>query len=116
MARAHQQYDLPFRPIANVIRVAVDHRDERQLQGKPEQLHENPEQEIRFEPHLPHDGVLPQLGIDCEITPRIHFNLPRPNISEPLASRRNEPTDKPRPPRPTGSAAPDTTHAPSSSP
>src|SRR5438045_8058494 len=63
VARAHQQNHLPLRPIANVIGVLINHRDEGQLQAEPEQLNDDPEQEVGLETHLANDGVLPQRGV-----------------------------------------------------
>jgi hypothetical protein len=42
MTRADEQYHLPFRPIPDVIGVAVDDNDEGELQGKPQEFDDNP--------------------------------------------------------------------------
>ena len=55
VTRAHQQDDLPFRPVEDVVRVLVDDGDEADLQGEPEKLHPNPQDEVRLERHLPGD-------------------------------------------------------------
>ena len=45
--------------------VCVDHGDEAELQREPEQLDDDPQQEVGFETHLAHDGVLPERGVDA---------------------------------------------------
>src|SRR6267154_4438426 len=68
MTRADQHYHLPFCPAPNVIRVQVKDSDQTKLQAEPKQLDKNPEEEVALEDHLPRHRVLPQTGVDAQIT------------------------------------------------
>src|SRR5437762_28496 len=68
MARADQQHDLPLCPRFNMIGVQVEHADKTELQTEPEQLDDDPEQEVALESHLPRHRILPQRAVDAEVT------------------------------------------------
>ena len=70
MARPHQQDHLPFGPGGDVVGVQINHADETELQPKPEQLDHDPEQEVAFETHFPHDGVAPERRVNGRVAPR----------------------------------------------
>jgi hypothetical protein len=67
LAGADEENDLPFRPCADMVCMAIDDGDECELEGKPEQFHDDPEEKIRFELHLPDDGVFPKRAINRSV-------------------------------------------------
>src|SRR5256885_9693814 len=59
VARSHQQNNLPFGPVSDVVRVLINDADEGESQRKPKQFGKNPEQEVGLATHLANDGALP---------------------------------------------------------
>ena len=72
VARAHQQHHLPFRPRTDGSGLRINDRDKGQLQAEPQQLHDDPEDEIALERHLPRHGILPQRGVNGQVAFQIH--------------------------------------------
>src|SRR5688500_14779534 len=84
MRRTHQEHYLPFGPIGDPVRVLIDHRDECQLHRKPQRLGDDPHEEVRLEAHLPRHGVLPEGGVEAEVSSKCfhpptaeYFRMPR---------------------------------------
>ena len=67
LAGARQQNYLPFGPVGDSVSVRVNDGHKSELESEPDHLHENPEQEVCFELHVPHDGVLAQRSVDGEM-------------------------------------------------
>ena len=49
----------------------IKHADEAELKTEPKQLDKNPKHEVALEHHLACDRVLPERGIDAEVTREI---------------------------------------------
>ena len=46
LVRAHEQDDLPLRPVANLVYLIENHLDKDQLAHKPKRFHDHPEKKI----------------------------------------------------------------------
>jgi len=68
MAAADEHDHLPFGPGANVLGVQVKHADEAELETEPEQLHDDPEQEVALEDHLSSNRIFPKREVYAKVT------------------------------------------------
>jgi cupin superfamily acireductone dioxygenase involved in methionine salvage len=71
--RSYEQDHFPFRPVADVADVAENDAEKDNLPAKPENLHQHPEQEVRFETQLANEGVPKDDGVYFDVTPHALF-------------------------------------------
>ena len=67
IAAADEQNHLPFAPGADAVGLREQHGDEAELQAEPQDLHDDPEDEVPFEGHLARHGIFPEREVEREI-------------------------------------------------
>ena len=58
-----------------MVGVQIDHADETELQAEPQELDQDPEQEIALETHFAHDGIAPQSRVNAGVAPQLFFEI-----------------------------------------
>src|SRR4029077_16168569 len=64
---ADKQHHFPFCPVTDAIDIPKNDAEKNDLAAEPQNLHHHPQQEVRFEDHVPDERVTQHDGIDFDV-------------------------------------------------